>query len=61
MRTTININDELLAKAIEFTQIKERATLVNQALKILVEKYAAERLIKLGGKDKNAKAATRRK
>ena len=49
MRTTVNIDDELLAQAERFTGITERATLVREAFKALVEREAARRLAKLGG------------
>ena len=49
MRTTVNIDDELLAQAEKFTGITERATLVREAFKALVEREAARRLAKLGG------------
>jgi Arc/MetJ family transcription regulator len=49
MRTTMNIDDELLAKAMEYTGIKERATLVRMALEALVAREAARRIAALGG------------
>ena len=49
VRTTVNIDDELLAKAEKFTGINERATLVREAFKALIEREAARRLAKLGG------------
>lgn len=51
MRTTVNIDDDLLADAQELTGIKERAALVRLAFKALVEREAARRLIALGGSD----------
>lgn len=61
MRTTINLDDELIAKAEQYTGLKERTALVNKALKTLVELEAGRRLAKLGGSDPNAKAAPRRR
>jgi Arc/MetJ family transcription regulator len=61
MRTTLAIDDELLAKAQEYTGLKEKSALVNQALKSLVEREAARRLARLGGSDPGAKAAPRRR
>ncbi len=49
MRTTLSIDDDLLAKAIALTGISERAALVRLALKSLVEREAARRLSLLGG------------
>lgn len=61
MRTTVTLDDELLADAEEFTGIKERTTLLNAGLKALIEREAARRLARLGGIDPNAKAAPRRR
>lgn len=61
MRTTISLNDELLAKAQNFTGIKEKSQLVQEALLALVQREAARRLALLGGSDKNAKSAPRRR
>lgn len=61
MKTTLNISDELIAKAMQLSKIKEKTALVNEALRLLVEKYARERLAKLGGSDPEARAPTRRK
>ena len=44
MRTTVTINDELLQRAQEYTGIEEKSTVVNAALKALVEREAARRL-----------------
>jgi Arc/MetJ family transcription regulator len=59
MRTTVTIDDELLADAQEMTGISDRAALLKYALKKLVEREAARRLILLGGTDPDAKAAPR--
>jgi Arc/MetJ family transcription regulator len=61
MRTTVTIDDELLADAEEYTKIKERSTLVNAGLKALVEREAARRLARLGGTQTKLKAPPRRR
>ncbi len=61
MRTTIIIKDELLKKAVELTNIKEKTALVHAALEALIARVAAERLAALGGSDKKAKAPPRRR
>jgi Arc/MetJ family transcription regulator len=61
MRTTITIDDELLADAQEMTGIEEKSTLVNEALKRMIQREAAMRLARLGGSDPNATAAPRRR
>ncbi len=45
----MSIDDELLAKAMEYTGIKERATVVRMALEALVAREAGRRLAALGG------------
>ena len=61
MRTTLALDDELLAKAQEYTGVKEKSALVNQALRTLVEREAARRLALLGGSSPNLKAPPRRR
>ena len=61
MRTTIAIDDELLAKAREYTGIAETTALVREGLKVLIQREAARRLALLGGSDPDAKAAPRRR
>ncbi|HEU0044377.1 type II toxin-antitoxin system VapB family antitoxin [Sphingomonas sp.] len=61
MRTTINIDDELIAAAIEYTGIEDRAALVRHAMKTLVAVEAGRRLARLGGSDPTAEAAPRRR
>jgi Arc/MetJ family transcription regulator len=61
MRTTIVLDDDLLRTAQEYTGLTEKSALVREALKALVEREAARRLIKLGGSDPNAWAAPRRR
>lgn len=61
MRTTVTLNEELLKHAQEYTGIQEKSALVNAALKALVEREAAHRLIALGGTMPGFKAAPRRR
>ena len=61
MRTTVALNDELLAMAQEYTGVKQTSALVNQALKALVEREAARRLARLGGSSPNLTAPPRRR
>jgi Arc/MetJ family transcription regulator len=61
MRTTLALDDELLADAQEYTGIKEKSALVNAALKALVEREAARRLARLGGTQPNLKPVPRRR
>lgn len=48
MRITLNIEDELLAKAQRVSGVKERTALVREGLKALIERESARRLAKLG-------------
>lgn len=61
MRTTVTIDDELLATAEKYTGVKEKSALVNRALKVLVEREAASRLARLGGSQPRLKAPPRRR
>ena len=51
MRTTIALDDELVAQAQEFTGIIEKAALVREALKTLIHFEASRRLAALGGSE----------
>ena len=49
MRTTLNIEDNLIEKASKITGIKEKTTLVKLGLEALIARESARRLAKLGG------------
>jgi Arc/MetJ family transcription regulator len=49
MRTTINLDDELLAQAQLVSGLTERTQLLREALLALVQRESARRLAKLGG------------
>jgi len=59
MRTTINLDDDLLADAQEMTGITEKSALVREALKALVAREAGRRLALLGGTEPDFRAAPR--
>jgi Arc/MetJ family transcription regulator len=61
MRTTVALDDELLAKAQEYTGVREKSALLHEALKALVQREAARRLARLGGTEPGAKAPPRRR
>jgi len=61
MRTTLALDDELLAKAQAFTGLKEISALVREALKALIERESARRLARLGGSEPQVTAAPRRR
>jgi Arc/MetJ family transcription regulator len=59
MRTTINLNDELVAKAQVCTGVKEKTRLIHLGLEALIQREAALRLAALGGTAPTAKAGKR--
>lgn len=61
MRTTINIDDDLLKKASDLTGIKEKTSLVRKGLNALIALESSRRLAKLGGTEKSLRPVPRRK
>ena len=61
MRTTVALDDELLAKAKSYSGINETAALIREALKRLIEREAARRLARLGGTMPELKPIPRRR
>jgi Arc/MetJ family transcription regulator len=61
MRTTIAIDDELLARAVQLTDVHEKSALVREALKALIEREAARRLARLGGTEPQLRPIPRRR
>jgi Arc/MetJ family transcription regulator len=61
MRTTLNIDETLLAQAGEYTGVTEKTALVRMGLEALIQREAARRLAALGGTMPNLKLTTRRR
>ena len=61
MRTTINIDDEILEKASRLTGIKEKTALVRIGLEALISRESSKRLAKLGGTEKDLRLIPRRR
>ena len=61
MRTTINIDDDLLREAMELTGVKEKTTLVRMGLELIVQRESARPLARLGGTEKDLKPIPRRR
>ena len=61
MRTTIALDDALVAKAQAFTGLTEKSSLVREALKALIERESASRLARLGGSEPEIAAVPRRR
>ena len=49
MRTTLNLDDDLVRKAREYTRIEEKTALIHEALRRLIAIEAGKRLAALGG------------
>ena len=61
MRTTIALDDELLAKAQAFTGLAEKSALIREALRALIERESGRRLARMGGAEPGLTAAPRRR
>lgn len=61
MRTTLNIEDELLRQASKLTGVKEKTALVRLGLQALIALESARRLAALGGTEKKLVPAPRRR
>lgn len=61
MRTTISLDDDLVAQAQELTGTREKAALVRKGLRALVEGEAARRLALLGGSERELDVVARRR
>jgi Arc/MetJ family transcription regulator len=61
MRTTLALDDDLLAKARKFTGLKGNVELVREALCALVERESARRLAALGGSEPTLTLIPRRR
>ncbi|MDF1521391.1 MAG: type II toxin-antitoxin system VapB family antitoxin [Trueperaceae bacterium] len=61
MRTTLNLDDALLAEAQRLTGQRERTALVNEGLRALIERESARRLAALGGTEPELEVAPRRR
>ena len=60
MRTTLNIEDDLLAKAQRLSGLKERTAVVREGLIALIERESARRLARLGGTEPLLRRVPRR-
>jgi len=61
MRTTINLDESLLAEAERVTGLRERTALVREGLKALIQRESARRLARLGGSDPSLRPIPRRR
>jgi Arc/MetJ family transcription regulator len=61
VRTTLALDDELIAKAQALTGLKEKSALVREALTALIERDSARRLARLGGSEPDLMPTPRRR
>ena len=61
MRTTINLDDELLVKATRLMGPLDRTALLRESLETLIERESAKRLARLGGTEPSLKTVPRRR
>ncbi len=61
MRTTVNLDEELLDKARRVTGMEGQTALVNEGLRALIERESARRLARLGGSEPRLGSAPRRR
>jgi Arc/MetJ family transcription regulator len=61
MRTTLALDDDLLAEAQRLTGTKEKSALVRQALRALIERESARRLARLAGSEPDLTDVPRRR
>ena len=60
MRTTLNLDVQLLAEAQRLTGVSEKATLVREGLKALIERESARRLARLAATELQLESVARR-
>jgi Arc/MetJ family transcription regulator len=61
MRTTLNIEDDLLDKAARLTGIEKKTSLVRLGLEALIARESGKRLAKLGGTEVKLERIPRRR
>lgn len=61
LRTTLDLNQDLIEQAQKLTKIKEKTALIHEALRALISKAAQAELADMGGTMKKLKPIPRRK
>jgi hypothetical protein len=61
MKSTLNIDDDLLARARELTGVQEKTALVRRGLEALIALESSRRLAALAGSQKKLKPIPRRR
>jgi Arc/MetJ family transcription regulator len=60
MRTTVALDDDLLATAQALTGVRGKSALVREALTALIQRESARRLVRLGGSEPQLEIPARR-
>jgi len=60
VRTTLALDDDLLAKAQALTGVSEKTALIREALRALIQRESAKRLALLGGSEPQLEDQPRR-
>lgn len=61
MRTTLDLNEDLIDQARKLTNITEKTALIHEALRSLIARAAQKELAQMGGSQKKTKNIPRRK
>jgi len=61
MRTTLILDDDLVAKARGVTGVQEKTALVHEGLRALIARESARKLATLGGSEPRLRAVARRR
>ncbi len=61
MRTTVNLDTDLLAEASRLTGVTERTALLHAGLRALIERESARRLARMGGSQPDLEPVPRRR
>lgn len=61
MRTTINLDDDLIEEARRISGVEGRTALIHEGLRALIERESARRLARLGGSEDQLRPVPRRR
>jgi Arc/MetJ family transcription regulator len=61
MRTTLNLDDDLIAEAQRLAGLTERTAVIHEGLRALIERESARRLARLGGSEPALRPVPRRR
>ena len=61
MRTTLNLDEELLAEALRLTGLSEKTAVIHEGLRALIAREKARRLARLAGSEPQLTTPPRRR